>query len=402
MAVRRNTRGGSSAREESSSARGGAKPIRTSYRGAAGRQQMEEEQKRSEARREANKARSNQPFRFWCPAGETRQIVIVDEAPDFFRYEHALKDKRSGRYDIYVPCIDEHANCPVCPAEEKPSYFGMYLTIIDLTPYDNADGDEVEWSKKILLAKPAQQKKINRLYEKHGTLRGMVLDMTRDGKKDAAIGNDIEFVEFMEEDELETYVTEYTDKDGKVHEVVGFEPYDYDEIFPDMAEDQLSKLAGITGGSVGNRGDDDREIGRRPRRLGRGSNKDEEEEERRPARQASRRGARDEEEEERPVRGRRVARDEEEEEEEQRPARGRRGAREEEEEPPARAKRGADAAPPARGSRRPAKVEEEEEEEQRPVRSARGTRRGTAEDVPFDNPTRTSTASRREQTRGRR
>lgn len=399
MAVRRATRGTSSSRETAKESKG-AKPVRSSFRGAAGRQQMEEEQKRAEVRREMSKNKANQPFRFWVPETQTRQIAIVDDSPDFFRYEHALKDKRSGRYDVFVPCIDEHANCGACEASDKPSYFGMYLTIIDLSPYENSDGDEVEWSKKLLVAKPAQQKKINRLYEKHGTTRGMILDMTRDGKKDAAIGNDIEFVDFMDEEELETYVTEYKDREGKVHEVIGYEPYDYDELFPDMTEEEINNLAGVSGSSTGSRSAEDRDLGRRPRRVGRGK---EEEEEPAPRRAASRRAPKEEEEEEEepPARSRRTGsaaaparaarraepeEPEEEEEEEQRPARGRRGAA---------------AEAPARGARkvREAEPEEEEEEEQRPARG----RRSTAADVPFDrDEKKADPAARRAQLRGRR
>lgn len=222
-----------------------AAPARSSgYRGSAGMKKMEEEQERAEAAREANKNMMGAPFRFFCPVGESREIVIVDEAPDFFRYEHNLKNTRSGRWDIFTACINENANCPVCKNAERPAYFAMYLTIIDLTPYTTRDGDEVPWSKKLLVVKSAQQKKLVRLYERHKSMRGMILQMTRDGEKDASIGNDIEFVEFMSEDDLETYESEYKDQNGKVHEVIGSEIYDYDELFPEPTEQALRAIVG--------------------------------------------------------------------------------------------------------------------------------------------------------------
>lgn len=264
------------------------------YRGAAGLRRMQEEQERAEARREANKNRVREPFRFFCSVGETREIVIVDDAPDFFRYEHQLKDARTKRWSLFTPCVEATANCPVCAASDRPSYYAMYLTIIDLTPYTNGDGEEVEWSKKLLVVKPAQQKKIARLFEKHGTLRGMRLEMTRDGEKDASIGSDIEFIEFMEDDELAEFVTEYTDKENKTHEIIGDEPYDYEEIFPEMTEKQLRAIVGGAA-PIGNREDDDRELGRsNPRRAGRGG-RDADNDERDEPRRSSRRAPRDEE-----------------------------------------------------------------------------------------------------------
>jgi len=193
---------------------------------------------------------SSMPFRFYCPVGESREVVVIDDNLQdvFFRFEHNLKNKRSGKWDIYCACIAENANCPVCREAERPAYFAMFLTVIDLTPYENKDGIEVPWSKKLLVVKTAQQKKITRLAERYGTLRGMVLQMTRDGEKDASIGNDIEYIEHMSEDDLLTYETTYEYEDGQgkkqVKEVIGHEPFDYDELFPMPTEQQLRAIVG--------------------------------------------------------------------------------------------------------------------------------------------------------------
>lgn len=214
------------------------------FRGAEGRRKMEEEQQRAAARKEAQAQMSGMPFRFYCPPGESREVVVVDVEPDFFRYEHNLKNTQSGKWDIFTACINEHANCPVCKQAERPPYFAMYLTIIDLEPYTNREGIEVPWSKKLLVVKPQQQKKLMRIYEREGSLRGVVLQMTRDGEKDASIGNDIEVVEVMSEDDLLTYETVYTDKNGKEHDVIGHEPFDYDELFPAPTEESLRAIVG--------------------------------------------------------------------------------------------------------------------------------------------------------------
>lgn len=371
--VERSRRG---SREES-----GNKP-KTSYRGSAGLRRMEEEQKKAEARKEANKVLGSEPFRFFLTPGETREIIIVDEAPDFFRNEHALKNPKTNRFNLFTPCIDEEANCPACSASDKPAYYAMYLTVIDNTPYTNRDGDEIEWSKKMLVVKLSQQKKIARLYEKHGTLRGMVLEMTRDGDKDAAIGNDIEFVEFIEEEEFDDFVSEYTDKDGKVHEILGGEPFDYESIYPDVTEKQLRAIVGGQG-SAGNRDDDDQELGRsrRPSRGNLRKNRDEEEEQRRP----SRRGPEEEEEEEQPRRRTSSRRGRDEEEEEEQPTRraSRRPSREEEQEEQ-----------PRRASRRRQEPDDEEEQEERPRRAARRAAKDVDPDEQEDRPQRSGSRRR--------
>ena len=384
-------------------------PVKSSYRGADGMRKMEEEQARQEADREARKAKGHTPFRFWTPTGSTRQLIIIDDAPAFFRYEHALKDRKSGRFDNFLPCINDDANCPVCSVSEKPSYFAMYLTVIDLEPYEDRDGNWIEWSKKLLVVKPMQQKKIARLYEREGTLRGMVLDMTRDSDKDAAIGGDIEFVGWADEDELHDYYATYEDKDGKKHEILGDEVFDYEALFPDMTEKQLATIAGVDlSDSVGNRRGDNRSIGRgsrddAPSRGGRTASRggrreaaadDGGDAPQRPAR--SRRGDTADD-EQRPTRGRRTAPqddagdDQNDDQQDdggdapRRPARGTRQAREE-----------APAERPARGARRTTR----EEPEDPPQRPARRTTREEPEDPP-QRPSRGGGREAPQRTRGR-
>lgn len=381
---------------------------------------MEDEQVKQEAAKEARKAKGHEPFRFWTPVGETRQIVIIDDAPDFFRYEHALKGA-GGRFDNFLPCINEVANCPACSTTDKPAYFAMYLSVIDLTPYTNKDGIEVPWSKKLLVVKSAQQKKITRLLDSHGSLRGMVLDMTRDGDKDAAIGNDIEFNSWMEEAELETYYDTYKDKDNNDVVIDCMEPFDYEDIFPDLTEEQIAIMAGATEHGVGNRRQTDREIGRggRAAPAGRGA--------------PAARGGRDAAAPTRPRRGEPA--EEPIDDAPQRPARGARQApapaarptrggrapapaaeeqydddaqyddQAQPETPPARPTRGgrapAAAAPAARPTRGAARAPAEDAP-QRPARGGRGRADAPAEEPPFEPETPPARTAARSAQRARR
>lgn len=236
------------------------------YRGAAGKARAEEELARSKERAEARKAMGNQPFRFKVNSGDTTQFIICDDEPEVYRYEHNLQDRQTQRWNIFTGCVKEFDNCPVCEATGRESYYAMYLTVIDLTPFETRDGDTVEFSRKLLVVKPAQQKKFHRLYAravKDGcTLRGMLVETTRDGDKDASIGNDFELVDYVDEDEMLTYVRTWTDKEKKRHTEKCHEVLDYEALFGELDAD---KLRAVVGGEPppGSRQHEERAVGRR-------------------------------------------------------------------------------------------------------------------------------------------
>lgn len=236
--------------------------MNANYTGDSGYERAKALLDQQEAERAARRETPMQPFRFFCPVGEEREIVVVDDRPSFFRHEHCMQDRRSKRWDVFLPCLDEVCNCPACAVSgsQRPAYFAMYLTVIDFTGYEDSRGDWHDFSKKLLVVKSTQQKKLMRYYEREGTMRGMSLIMVRNGEKEANIG-DPEFNGFMSEEELETYVSQYTDKEGEVHEVLCYEPYAYEAIFPPMDEEQLRALVGGEG-STGSRAADDRALGR--------------------------------------------------------------------------------------------------------------------------------------------
>lgn len=256
------------------------------FRGADGMRRTDEEIERSKQKAEQRREAGGKPFRFRVPVGETRKIIICDEKPDFFMYEHALKDADGNWGRLFSGCVKTFDNCPVCESVGKESYYAMFLTVVDLTPFHMRDGTEVEFSRKLLVVKPAQQKKFLRFYNKEGTLRGAVFEMTRDGDKDSSIGNDIEFIEFAPEDEMQSYTRSWKDKEGKKHTENCDEPFLYEDLFE---EPTTEKLRALVGGSPapGSRAHADRELNS-SRREGRG----ERTERGRPERTETRRAAR--------------------------------------------------------------------------------------------------------------
>lgn len=378
------------------------------FRGAAGMKRTEEElqlAKQREAERKARMDGPRMPFRFRIPAGETTEIIICDDAPDFFMYEHNLKDK-DGRWGLFTGCTKVFDECPICEATGKESHYVLMLTCIDLTQYTDSNGKKVKFSRKLLPVKPAQQKKFLRLYEKYGSLRGMVLEMTRDGDKDSSIGNDIEYIETLDEDAMAEYVRTFKDREGKTHTEECHEVLEYEKLFVEPTTESLRK---IVGGKplAGSRDADREELGSRSSRSARGARGKQEEEEFEDDDDTRSFG--------RGRRGRAAPAEEEEDDDPPAPARGRRGraapVEEEEDDPPAptRGRRGRaapvddddppfDADPPARGARRgrAAPVEEEDDDPPAPARGRRGrVERTEPEEEDDDPPARTTRRPRR-------
>lgn len=336
--------------------KGGARQHR--LRGAAGRERVDQELEDQKKRRERNQ---NMPFKFWMPQGESeREVVILDDEPSFFRYEHNLKG-RDGKFGHIFECIKEDLECPICEATGDNSAYVMYLTVLDLKPYETRSGQEIPFSRKLFPVKSGQQKKFLRRFDKDGTLRGAVFELSRDGDKAPVIGNDIEFVEFMDEDELLEYEREYT-KDGKREVEACHEPFDYDELFPEKTREELleeyeaefgrsSVSRSVPGSAEAN---DEEEM--QPRRRRRSRDEDDDEDEKPTRRRRSR--AQQEEEDEDPPWNEEEGDDEGEEEE--KPRRSRRAARKPSRRPKANDDQG---------------EEEGEEETPKPKRKRRPTRR---------------------------
>lgn len=226
--------------------------VRRSGTASSARDRMQEEQARIQQRKDQRALRSKEPRRFFLKTNEEREIVIVDavEVDDLFlRREHQLMGD-SGKYDFIVPCNDDTGNCPVCEHHpQRPSSLNLLLTIIDLTPYTNSNGDEIPWSKRLLGVKPGQHKKFLRWAEREERgeigLRGLILRTFRTGDKAFSIGDDIEVVGRMSEDDLLTYEAEYVDAENKVHPIIGHEAFDYDDIFPQLSDEELAELIGV-------------------------------------------------------------------------------------------------------------------------------------------------------------
>jgi hypothetical protein len=217
--------------------------------GATARAAAEQELQRQ---RESAERRANglyMPFRFRLKVGEQREIIVLDQNIGPCFYEHNLQNPKNGKWDLFETCPKEWESCPICDgvAGGKESYYVMMLTCIDLTPWQKKDGTTVPYSKFLLPVKAQQQGFFTRQFDRHGSLRGLQLLMTRDTAQTVSIGNP-EFLERHEEAALiESFGHEaVTGQDGKVIKAKNADcfPYPYAQLFKKPSGEDLRRRYG--------------------------------------------------------------------------------------------------------------------------------------------------------------
>jgi len=212
-------------------------------RGAAARQTAESEVARQRDAAERRASGVYMPYRFRLKVGEAREIVILDADLGICFYEHHMKNPTTGKWDIYETCPKEWEACPICEMatdknnrfNAKESYYVMMLTCIDMTPYTKKDGTVMPYSKFLLPVKAQGQGFFMRLMDRHGTLRGIQLLMTRDTQQTASIGTP----EFLEKHDEASIIESFGhpavigQQDGKVLKPANADcfPFPYDKLF---------------------------------------------------------------------------------------------------------------------------------------------------------------------------
>lgn len=239
-------------------------------RGSDAMAALKQEQDKSEARREAAGTRG--PMRFYVGKDsrgrfEEHELVFLDDdlAQAPFAYEHTIPGPNNNWSAARTHvCIDEFDDCPLCRAAEQnvaeeftPSKYGMYCTVLDLTPYTirsgQRAGEVVPQTKKLYVVPHQQAQQILKMAELckqlHGTTRGMTVVVTKTQNTDARCGipqmldNGMLF-DHMPEDELEDFANDEVRRDNKVIKPEGddIEPFDYDELLSPLEARVLRKL----------------------------------------------------------------------------------------------------------------------------------------------------------------
>lgn len=209
-------------------------------RGDDARQRAEAEIARQRAEAERRQG-PRVPFRFFTKVGEPREIIVLDSEIGWCFYEHQLQNSKNGKWELHEPCPKEFEPCPICTADEnrgggwgRESNYLMFLTVAELSPWTDKDGNVHNYSIRLLAVKAAHHGFFIRLHEREGTLRGAHLLMARDTKQVVNHGVP-EFLSMeSESDIMETFGHDaITDDNGKVVKEANADcfPVDYTRIF---------------------------------------------------------------------------------------------------------------------------------------------------------------------------
>jgi hypothetical protein len=226
---------------------------------------FQHEEERQEQRATERASGLDRVFRFGIKPGEEAEIILLDE--DYHDgvafYEHHMRDSQ-GKWTVFRPCVSEVASCPVCEGTDSKPYFAMYLTALHLNAYQDKKTKEWRHSRVLLQIKsisiPTFKKVMSAAMKKHGTLRGVCLNLER--PKGAAtsstrIGEPVEYedtgtrFDFVDDLEDEFGHDAIKAKDGTVFKEanVNITSYDYEALFPltfdvDRAIAELNKEFG--------------------------------------------------------------------------------------------------------------------------------------------------------------
>lgn len=204
-----------------------------------------------EIRREQRQRQRALPYEFWMRTGEQRDIVILDAEPGPCFWEHNLQNPATGHYDIYELCPKEFDHCPLCEgvAGAKDSVYTMFLTVLDITPGQrDKEGRELPYRRKLLRVKQREHGFFYRTFDRHGTLRGVHLLMSRDNDTDPRHGRP-EFVALYTEEQIVgaySHDAIISQRDGRVIvEANGWlQPTDYEAVFEKPSGEALRRRYG--------------------------------------------------------------------------------------------------------------------------------------------------------------
>lgn len=175
-------------------------------RGADGFAKARDKRERQE---EEYQRKKETPFDFRLKPGDEAEVVIVDDEAPFFVTLHKVKNNQ-GRWEDAVCIAPTGVNCPLCASTGKDGSYCMILTVLDRRPYKIKSGPNagktIKTSKKLMAVKGRNLAKFERQYKRHkGNWRGLRVNCARSGDKEAAIGEDLEFLGKVSEKALKKY-----------------------------------------------------------------------------------------------------------------------------------------------------------------------------------------------------
>lgn len=153
------------------------------------------------------------PDRVWIPAGQSREMVFVDDAAISFEEHNA---KINGNWKNWMTCaapITDEGEPECCKILGRDTRYRVtMLTVVDCSKWTDKKGNVHQYEVKVLPAKYKTAQKLERksgdLAKEGKTLIGRLYKVVRETDKSPAVGDEYEFsrdVDMSKLFELATY-----------------------------------------------------------------------------------------------------------------------------------------------------------------------------------------------------
>lgn len=230
------------------------------------------------------------PRRVWLPPEKTVKLMFLDDDPSTF-WEHQFS--YNGDFKNWEPCVTRNKigpECPICkvfvddeddPKEKRYAYFVGLHTVINMTPWFTKKGQqEVNFVREVYASKlgsdkkPGVLKKLKKLKEKHGRLRGLIINVERPGKQTESCGSEFDVIEKIDPSDIVAYsqkqLSEYlarvneglpADKQmtmAKQLQRNPWEPYNFEKMIAPRPIDELRQMFARRGAAKGVEDGEDR------------------------------------------------------------------------------------------------------------------------------------------------
>lgn len=153
------------------------------------------------------------PRRFWLPPEKDAKLLFLEDEPTGI-WEHGFQI--NGKWGHFEPCHTKNKisdRCPICDSGDKmfPSFIGFF-SVINMTPwFTKKDKKEFNFQREVFAArmgskdKPGILKKLERMKQAEGRLRGCVYKTYRSGKKTESCGDEFTLAEKIDVDKIEAF-----------------------------------------------------------------------------------------------------------------------------------------------------------------------------------------------------
>lgn len=227
-----------------------------------GNAELQEEGKRAKALQEARSNQRRMPLRFSMKATDgLRRVVVLDTGENAFGlYEWDIWDNNAKQSQTHIASpynfdpIQRWVDTKAGKHINASKSLKLFLTVMDLQPFVDKNGNERQYSKKLLVLKGSAREQMARYAEQVGNIRGLVLDMDRSGDKSPSTGIPQLILEgagvmrLTEEEILSEFGHEERKRDdGTVYAKANSDcyPYAYTELFEEPNLEDQARLFGI-------------------------------------------------------------------------------------------------------------------------------------------------------------